>query len=64
LLLLKEAARYLRINKQTILRLLLKGEINYLVSGNEVFLDTEELDRWLEKAEKLTMLKIIYRTGG
>jgi hypothetical protein len=64
LLLLKEAARYLRINKQSVLRLLLKSEFNYLVSGNEIFIDTKELDIWLAKAEERPMHVLFTKQGG
>lgn len=48
----KEAAIYLRIGYDTILRLARMGDIDYIKNGDRYIFKKEHLDRWLDKQER------------
>ncbi|SCL87911.1 helix-turn-helix domain-containing protein [Sporanaerobacter sp. PP17-6a] len=48
----KEAAEYLRIGYDTILRLTRIGQIEYVANGNNYVYKKEFLDKWLDKNRK------------
>lgn len=48
----KEAAEYLRIGYDTILRLTRIGQIEYVPNGSSYIYKKEYLDRWLDRNKK------------
>lgn len=49
----REAAEYLRIGYDTLLRLTRIGQIEYVANGSSYLYKKEYLDRWLDKNKKL-----------
>lgn len=49
----KEAAEYLRIGYDTILRLTRIGQIEYVANGSSYLYKKEFLDRWLDKNKRI-----------
>ena len=49
----KEAAEYLRIGYDTILRLTRIGQIEYVPNGTSYLYKKEFLDRWLDKNKRI-----------
>lgn len=51
----REAAEYLRIGYDTILRLTRIGSIEYVANGSSYLYKKEYLDRWLDKNKREAM---------